>query len=67
MIAIRTPTKKALKAKVGTNISGMIIETSLFGSEYSDNCTLPFVCPSPYNRKAFGQITVVDGILKKVK
>ena len=68
MIAIRTKSKKALKELVGTDISRLIIETSMLGTEYSDNVTkLPFVYPEPYVRKGFGQIDVVDGILTKVK
>jgi hypothetical protein len=66
MIGISVPTKKALKAYIGHSIAHLIIETSMFGPEYSDNVEkLPYVCPSPYKRKAFGQITVVNGILTK--
>lgn len=66
MIGISIATKKALKAYLGQDISHLIIETSMFGTEYSKNVDkLPYVCPSPYDRKAFGQITVVDGILTK--
>lgn len=68
MIAIAVKTKKELKSYVGQSISHMVIETSLFGREYSDNVNgIPFVGPGPYQRKFYGQITVVDGILTKVK
>jgi len=68
MIGISIASKKALKAFVGKNIQHLIIETSMFGREYTgDDSKLCFVCPCPYtNRKSFGQITTVDGILTKV-
>ncbi len=68
MIAISVPTKKALKEFIGESIGHLVIETSIFGKEYSDDVDgIPYVCPSPYNRKAFGQIWVKDGILTKCR
>jgi hypothetical protein len=69
MLGIRFETKKELKAKVGEDISGFIIETSLFGSEYDGNNQGSAVCVSldPYMvRNVFAQIWVTDNILTKV-
>lgn len=68
MIAISIKTKKALKEFVGKDISHLVIETSLFGPEWSGNATaMPYVGPSPYKRKFYGQIWTKDGILTKCK
>lgn len=68
MIAISIKSKKALKELIGTGITHLIVETSMFGREYDGNAEgLPYVGPSPYERKFFGQIWTEDGVLKKCK
>jgi hypothetical protein len=68
MIGIAVKSKKALKEYIGKSINHLIIETSMFGREYSENCSICYVGPCPYtNRKFFGQITVKNGILTKCK
>lgn len=62
------PTKKSLKAFIGQNIAGRIVETSMFGTEYKPTLDgPPVVGPSLYKRKWFAQIWVKDDILVKVK
>jgi hypothetical protein len=69
MLGIRFKTKKELKTKVGQDISGFIIETSLFGAEFDGNNQGTCVCVSldPYTvRNSFAQIWCKDNILTKV-
>ena len=68
MIAIRIKSKKLLKELVGTDISPLVVETSMFGDEYTgDDKNLPFVGPDVYKRRFYGQITTENGILRRVK
>lgn len=64
MMAANYPTKKALKASVGQELS--YTETSMFGPEYRENGKFAVVGPSPYQRKWFAQVTMVDGKIAKV-
>lgn len=64
MMAANYPTKKALKAAVGSELS--YEETSMFGAEYVGNGKFCVVGPSPYNRKWFAQVTMVDHKISKV-
>lgn len=64
MLAAFYPTKKALKESVGKSLR--YGETSMHGPEYRDNGKLTVVGPSPYQRKWFAQITMVDGKISKV-
>lgn len=58
--------KKELKANVGKPIR--VIETSMFGSEYTDNGVFSVVGPCPYtNRKWYATVTMVEGKIKSVK
>jgi hypothetical protein len=69
MLGIRFKTKKELIAMKGKDISGYIIETSMFGTEYDGNNQGTAVCVSldPYTvRNAFAQIWVTDNILTKI-
>jgi hypothetical protein len=69
MLGIRFKTKKELKTMVGKDISGHIIETSMFGAEYNGNNKGTAVCVSldPSRvRNSFAQIWVTDNILTKV-
>ena len=64
MMAANYPTKKALKEAVGSELR--YEETSMFGPEYRADGSFCVVGPSPYNRKWFAQVTMVDGLIKKV-
>ena len=64
MMAASYKTKKALKEAVGQPLR--YVETSIFGPEYKDNGTLTVVGPSPYERKWFATVTMVDGKIAKV-
>jgi hypothetical protein len=64
MMAANYPTKKALKAAKGSELS--YTETSMFGAEYVPNGKFCVVGPSPYNRKWFAQVTMVDGLIGSV-
>ncbi|MAH49654.1 hypothetical protein CMI37_27775 [Candidatus Pacearchaeota archaeon] len=69
MLAIGFDTKKELKLAVGTNIQDRIIETSIFGAEYSKDMIGSAVVVSRQPdkiRKSFAQIWVKDHILTKV-
>jgi len=59
------PTKKALKEATGQHLR--YTETSMFGPEYNPNGTFCVVGPSPYDRKWFAQVTMADGLIKRVK
>lgn len=60
-------TKKELKAAVGQDIRGKIIETSMFGAEYKPTGRNTVVGPDPYTRKWFATITTADNIITKVE
>ncbi len=69
MLGIAFKTKKELKSAVNTDISGRIIETSMFGSEYDPNLSGAAVVVSmdpTRTRNTFAQIWVKDNILIKV-
>ena len=66
MMGASYPTKKALKASIGKELR--FIETSLFGREYRPNGTFCVVGPDPYrNRKWYAEVTMENGLIKKVK
>lgn len=64
MMAASYKTKKALKEAVGQPLR--YVETSMFGPEYKDNGKLTVVGPSPYERKWYATVTMVDGKIAKV-
>jgi len=64
MMAANYPTKKALKASVGSELR--YEETSIHGAEYRADGKFCVVGPSPYQRKWFAQVTMVDGLISKV-
>ena len=57
-------TKKALKEAKGQPLK--YTETSMFGPEYREDGTFCVVGPSPYERKWFAQVKMVDGLIAKV-
>ena len=61
------PSKKVLKEKVGSELKFM--ETSVFGPEYRENGVLT-VANRPHitgmGREFFAQVTMENGIIKKV-
>lgn len=59
-------TKKDLKAKVGRRADSVVLETSVHGLELRPNGRFPVVGPSPYERKWYAEVTVVDGHITKV-
>jgi hypothetical protein len=64
MMGASYKTKKSLKENIGKPLR--YIETSMFGSEYSNNGKFCVVGPSPYERKWYANVTVKDGIIIKV-
>ena len=58
-------TKKELKECVGQQLC--YTENSLFGPEYKPNGVNHVVGPSAYSRKWYGQVTMKDGRIVKVK
>ena len=65
MMGANYKTKKALKESIGKPLD--YIETSMFGPEYKENGTFAVVGPDPYtNRKWYAQVTMEDGLIKKV-
>lgn len=64
MLGALYPTKKALKASIGQPLEK--VETSMFGPEYKPNGTFNVVGPSPYNRKWYATVTLVQGLISKV-
>ena len=64
MMAASYRTKKALKESVGEELN--YVETSMFGPEFKANGSFAVVGPSPYQRKWFAQVTMVDGLIAKV-
>jgi len=57
-------TKKELKTLVGT--SPAFIETSMFGAEYNGDGSYAVVGPTPYVRKWYATVKIVDGKIAKV-
>lgn len=64
MLAANYPSKKELKAAIGTPLR--YTETSIFGAEYSPTGKLYVVGPSPTVRKWYAQVNMVDGKIVKV-
>ena len=64
MMAASYRTKKALKESIGEALN--YVETSMFGPEYRADGKFAVVGPSPYQRKWFAQVTMVDGLIAKV-
>lgn len=64
MMAASYNSKKDLKANIGQPLR--YIETSVFGPEYRETGKFCVVGPSPYNRKWFAQVTMENGLIKKV-
>lgn len=64
MLAASYPTKKALKDAVGQRLRH--VETSMFGVEYRPDGVLTVVGPSPQVRKWYAQVTMENGLIKKV-
>ena len=64
MMGANYKTKKDLKAAVGQSLR--YVETSMFGPEYKENGRFAVVGPSPYERKWFAEITMVNGLIAKV-
>ncbi len=64
MMAALYKTKKACREAIGQPLRHE--ETSLFGVEYRDNGSFTVVGPAPYNRKWYAEITMENGLIKKV-
>ena len=65
MMGASYKTKKALKESIGERLR--YVETSIFGSEYSDDMSgVAVVGPSPTQRKWYAQVWVSDGLITKV-
>lgn len=64
MMGASYKTKKDLKANVGKSLH--YVETSMFGPEYKSTGKFCVVGPSPYERKWFASVTMVDGLIAKV-
>ncbi len=64
MMSASYKTKKLLKENIGKPL--LYVETSMFGPEYTDNGKFAVVGPSPYQRKWYAQVTMVDGLISKV-
>ena len=65
MMGANYKTKKDLKASIGQTLR--YEETSLFGSEFKPDGTFCVVGPSPRERKWFAEVTMVGGLISKVK
>jgi len=63
-MAANYKTKKDLKAAVGQPLQYK--ETSAFGPEFKANGSFAVVGPSPYERKWFASVTMVNGLIAKV-
>jgi hypothetical protein len=64
MLAATYKTKKLLKAAVGEPLRFQ--ETSMFGAEYTPNGKFAVVGPGAYERKWYAQVTMENGLIKKV-
>ena len=58
-------TKKELKQAIGTMPN--FIETSFFGPEYKGDGSYAVVGPDPMTRKWFAELTIVNGLIHKVR
>ena len=57
-------TKKALKESLGKELTYQ--ETTMFDPEYKVDGTFCVVGPGAYERKWYAQVTMKDGLIKKV-
>ncbi len=65
MMGASYKTKKELKAAVGKPLR--YVETSMFGQEYKSDGKFCVVGPCPYtNRKWYAEVTMENGLIKKV-
>ena len=64
MLAASYKTKKDLKASVGKPLR--FVETSLFKAEYKGTGNFTVVGPTPYQRKWYAEIKMVNGLISKV-
>lgn len=64
MLAASYKTKKELKDSIGKPLR--YVETSMFGEEYRSNGKFCVVGPSPYERKWYAEVTMENGLIKKV-
>jgi hypothetical protein len=64
MLAANYKTKKQLKENVGKPLR--YTETSMFGQEYTADGKFAVVGPSPYDRKWYAEITMENGLIKRV-
>jgi hypothetical protein len=65
MMGASYPTKKVLKENIGKPLR--YVETSAFSQEYKENGTFCVVGPDAYNnRKWYAQVTMENGLIKKV-
>ena len=65
MMGASYKTKKALKEAIGKHLR--YVETSMFGEEYTDNGSFCVVGPCAHtNRKWYAQVTMENGLIKKV-
>lgn len=61
-------TKKALKEAVAEGRNIHPYSVSIFGNDLpADGKGIPIVGPGPYERKWYGQVDLVDGVIVKVK
>lgn len=58
--------KKDLKARVGQDVSGLFVETSLFGPEFHGDGQYTVVGPSPYKRVWYATVVVKNGQIAQV-
>lgn len=56
--------KKALKEAIGQPLR--YVETSMFGAEYKATGKFCVVGPSPMERKWYAEVTMENGLIKKV-
>ena len=64
MMGASYKTKKDLKASIGKSLR--YVETSMFGQEYQSNGKFCVVGPSPTERKWYAEVTMENGLIKKV-
>ena len=64
MLAATYKTKKELKGNVGKRLR--FYETSMFGPEFKENGTFCVVGPSHSERKWYAEVTIENGLIKKV-
>lgn len=64
MMGATYKTKKELKENVGQPLH--YVETSMFGAEFKADGKFCVVGPSPYKRVWFAEVTMENGLIKKV-